>query len=238
MAFGNLKKVVKVFAKHADRKRQAKLNKRQTTQVKRIIGRNEEIKYHTTFYAGQKFGNWDGGVNNYISIIDLSTVAQGQTDSTRIGDQINITSLEMRMQIRQASFGLAGRDETTSRMIIFQYKAQTALTNADIALLLNIGPSEAGAVAEYNSLSVYQHDYTKLFNVLFDHSYAMNDIAGSEKGGLTKVFRVNLKRARKQIRYIAGGTTGIYHIYLCLIGLWPDDKTTATGTVRMFFKDA
>mgnify|MGYP004417261642 CR=1 FL=1 len=245
MPFGNFKgyKLSKQgYLKPA--KKGAPLNVRQKQSVKRIVGGLIETKFSTFQAAAQTFGcNSPALARIYIK--DLTSIAQvaagaAPTDTTRIGDRVTLTKIELRMQSEQRSFA-GSQVGQANRIIIFQYKpvlATSALTNADadISTILAVGPSAAGT-ADYNSLSTYQHDTRNDYHILYDQTFSQVD-NGDFSGIWSKVMRVPLKKAKKSISFIGGSLFGGYHIYIMVIGLAPELVNYFSMNARVYFKDA
>lgn len=206
-------------------------------RVTNVVNRKKETKYHTNLAADDTFGNNDPGTNR-ITLEDLTDVAQSagnSTDTTRIGDQIEIVGLKLKYLL--AFNTSATYNDTVNRVIIFQWKGDEALTTADAFRVLQPGPSAAGT-QDYNSLSHYAHDYRHMVNILYDKSFAMSDSAANPKTLFCDVKNISLKKAKKNIDYLAAGTGGINHIYIMVVGLLPELSSDITYDARIFFKDA
>lgn len=247
MPFGRITKTM--YTKKYDperkyRRKVAPLNKRQKVSVKRMIGNVIETKFTTFQAAAQTFGcNTPALARVYVK--DLTAIAQvaagaAPTDTTRIGDRVTLTKMELRICIEQRAFAGAQVGQT-NRVIIFQYKpviAAAALTNADadVSSILAVGPSAAGT-ADYNSLSPYQHDTRNDYHILWDRSFSQAD-GSYDSGTKTIVMRVPLKRAMKNISFIGGSLFGGHHIYIMVLGLAPELVSYFTMNARVNFKDA
>lgn len=207
-------------------------------KVRRVVNRKKETKYHTNLGAVQTFGNIDP-VTNRAYLNDISDVAQtagASTDTTRIGDQIELTGIKIKYLLSQNVS--AAINDTVNRVIIFQWKGDVALTTAEIGRILQNGPSAAGT-ADLNSLSHYNHDYRHMYTILYDKSFAMSDQGANPKTLFSDVKNIRIKKATKMINYVAGSATaGDHHIYLLVIGLAPELTSTITFDARIFFKDS
>lgn len=185
----------------------AKLNKKQTKQVKQIINKNLELKYYDATLG--PFGQ-----PNTWQISGISSIPQGQTDSSRIGDKLKMTRWQLRVQFDLSGGSLA--DATNHlRFVCFQWKPFTIPVVADI-FNLGLGAAE-------DNFSFYQHDKKANYHILFDREYFLagngfldtNDIASVGCCTSKYVFlSIPLKRAIKQIDYIAGGVTGNNKLYI------------------------
>jgi len=215
--------------------------------VNRIVRRREETKYHSNLRAYQTLGSVFG-VNEYAWCEDLTDVTQSTvaaSDTTRIGDEVEISRLKVKLAIQANDSAVAGVLGGINRVIIFQYKADTpfSVTNrptlAEIGRILAPGPTTL-AGNEFNSLSHFNHDNRGLFNILYDKSFRQMDATHyGDSTIITRSFDVNLKRARKKINYVAGESNeGQYHIYILAVGWYNTEDARLTYNARMYFKDS
>lgn len=172
------------------------------------------------YMLGEKkylYGTVITGTTASGTVTSLSTIAQGDGDSQRDGDQITVSSMEIRgfMYPDQP----AGANNQVFRMIIFQW------------LLSDLTPPVVNDVlllAEYTSL--YNHDKRYQFRILYDKTYSTG--VGSTAAGdyhVTPVsfhFRIN-RGFRRRIQYQGGGTAGTNKIYALLIS---SSDTLAVGS--------
>jgi len=220
-----------------------------TQKVNKIIKRKEESKYHSNLIYQNSFGGTATALGDFCLAEDLTDVAQSagaSSDTTRIGDEVEISRLLVKFQMSQDV--IVGQIGQTNRVIIFQWKPNSlfSVTNrptvAELSQLLAPGPTNTG-VNEYNSLSHFNHDSRSQFNVLYDQSFRQMEagavgVAQSDSVMLTRSFAVNLKRARKKIQYTAGSVNGMYHIWILYLGFYPQLVSAVSHNIRMYFKDA
>lgn len=191
--------------------------------VRKELNKNIETKYYdrastsasgdTVDYSGSAF---------YV----LTTPSQGTTDLTRVGDKVRIRGLHCRMNL------FCGDSTNTMRVILYQYKQASNLIANSVTYLLNgtyVGTAQAPN-------SPYVHDYQKLFNVLYDKTFALDLVSKPE---MSLVFKCPIKYARKEIAFSAGSTDAINHIYLLVIS----DSGAATHpsvqfVTRFYYDDA
>lgn len=183
--------------------RRAKLNKRQTRQVKSIITRGQEKKYWITSQAAV-------GVDFSGTIWDLTLVPQAagaSSDTTRDGDKITFKSMEFRYTIANSGVN------NIMRLIVFQWRSSSIPTAGTV--LQSLGSSNA-------VISSYTHDYHPVVTVLYDKVINLVNVALPIYTGKKMIYG---KKVHKQINYVAASTTvGSYKIYLLAVS----DDGTAT----------
>lgn len=96
------------------------LNKKEKTQVKKMILRSSETKFHSETVSADSIGTVG---NNYT----LSDIGQGDTANTRDGNQILTTGLYQRYIISRTTIAGAA-DDTVLRVIAYIPRASVADT--------------------------------------------------------------------------------------------------------------
>lgn len=144
--------------------------------------------------------------------VDVSSVAQGTTDSTRIGDQLKPTSLRLAYWLNGESFS------SIVRVIVFRWLPDTGLGVPSVANILQHYGSALGV------LSPFIHDTRSQFNILYDKVHKVSNSGGSE---LVHV-DATIKTA-KLIQYNAAGVTGLGRIYAIFI----TDRVLATSCTAL-----
>lgn len=184
-----------------------KLNEREVKQVKRIVGRNEELKYLPTVQA---FAGLPLPTNTW-SFVDLSLVPQGDGDSTRDGDRLKFHDLQFRYQ-----WSSNGGVKDYCRIVIFQWhpnNVPVASPPAANALFLN---GVIGGGADYTSF--YSHDSRQQFKILYDHvvtlTYSVASTTATDIVHFYKTVRIFGKKVNKMMQYVSGSTAGTNHIYV------------------------
>lgn len=184
--------------------------------VKKQINVTKEHKYFDTSFNLQTIpiaGNVD----------QLSTVPQGNTDTTRVGDKILPTSLEMNFQ-----FVAVPADVTNYiRHIVFRWKPNTvSVTPAVASILAYAGTAQSPA-------SPYYHDGRNQFEILYDKMYTFDAY------NITKVIKETVPLARKTVNFVAGGNNGMGHLYqITLSDSGAVAHPTVIGYVRLNYTDA
>jgi len=202
----------------------SRLNKRQASQVKRMIRTNQEYKFISIAAAGQS-------VSSAPTIVRLSSMAQGLGDQDRIGDSIRL----LRFQLR-AHF-VCGDSFNTCRMIIFQWKPMESGFPADSDILLP-GPTSASDI-----LSQYQTDTKPQFSIIYDTVFRLigDGNSGSPFGPasthyINRMFYPKLKK----VQFRAGSSTIMSN---GLFGMFISDSTSSVHpqfafTIKLIYTDA
>jgi len=144
------------------------------------------------------------------SIIDLSAIAQGQTDSTREGDQLTLTSVLFK-HYWQVSTSTGADLYNIGRVIIFQWFPATTPTVGDILFPFGTG---------LEPLGYYYHDTRYNYRILYDSTSTMTQSAVGvyNENSVTRVRSAKiLKFAKNIIQYSAATTTGAYKIWMLAI---------------------
>lgn len=194
--------------------KQKGLNKKEKKQVKSIINQGRENKYLDVLIDASNLAT---GV-----VYSLADVPQGDTDTTRDGDQL----VQRAMRIK----GRALVADTTNqvRMIVFRWKQNTVPVVGDI-----LSASYIGTV--YAPLSPYHHDGRSNFTVLYDKIFHVGTY-NIQKGFDTKWMNL---RNNKQY-FSAGASTSSKH---CIYALVITDSTAVsnpniTFVSRLTFTDS
>jgi len=129
----------------------------------------------------------------------LSSIATGQSDVTRIGDEIRLTKLDI-------GFNMAVGDSTNIlRVLIFQWNLQTTPTDAEVFEDMTSNVTQlCGAVCRDSILA-------RKMRVIKDLRFTLNSI---NEVNIYRRYMLRLDRLRKT-RYIGGSTTlGVGQIWL------------------------
>lgn len=172
------------------------------TYVKKLIAKESETKYFDLLAVSN--------VDASGSLIRLTEVPIGQTDSSRIGDKLTMRAFQFRLQ-----FGVADT-YNVCRVIIFQWYPNTTLSPPSGNSILS---ATLGTLTSF--MSFYTHDYQNQFHILFDRIMYV-DIDRNHQQTITK--KINMKYAKKFINFTAGSIEGSNHLYMLLLS----DSTAAT----------
>lgn len=126
-----------------------KLNKRQLRQVKRVIAVRQELKYLNVTQSGI-------GISNTPSVVLVSGISQGVTDSERDGDRVMLRKIYLRWN------ATGGDTYNFLRFIVFQWKPDNSVGPTATDILLN------GSSGFVDFTSQYNHDKRALFKIMYD----------------------------------------------------------------------
>jgi len=158
------------------------------------LRRDREAKYLTS-----------GGTNvfgttsfTYSSVCD---VPQGTGDSARIGDVLEPFRLHFILHLVRNP-ATSNVDEVI-RIVVFQWKPQFSLQAPTSNVLWKNDPI-ASAVTVF---SEWIKDARSSFIVLFDRRVLMTGLTATTEGARAIAFHVHLRKALKEVQYVAGSTT-------------------------------
>lgn len=221
-------------------KPQPGLNPRQKSQIKRMVSRRQELKYVDT----------NMGTNATVATIGryylLTTVGQGVTDLTRVGDSLNLCgSIDLRGSLTiQLDQNVSSR--CFVRCLIIQdcdyWDFGTGFPT--LAQIFNNGYTGAP-----DWTSMLNHDLRHRFHVLYDKTYklANNYVAGQGLNPQVSVIlnnRILLSKLpvnRKEVSYLAGTNNnmknGIFALFLSDIPAG-NQPPWLNATTRIVFRDS
>lgn len=223
-------------AKGVTKKRNAVLSKNIKDNIKRAIKKEiaPEIKYHSTqvLQADNRLVT-----NGTVSIIDdLCAVGQDITDSKRLGDDIKIKSLEVKLSLESLDTHKSG----SVRVLIFQWHSDSTYMLPTPAYIYM--SSVSGTI---DALSFFNEDIKTAqgITVLYDRLIPISPAGLFDNGGdqISKSIKVPLKWAKKNVKFTNGATTGRDHIFMIINA---DRAGAGTDAVqmkyiaRMHFTDA
>lgn len=172
----------------------AKVSKAVKKYVKHALDANEEDKVYDTNQLNPS--GVAGEVNNSVgSFANLTGMAQGTTNLTRIGNKVNPKSLKVWVQ---GTIGTtAVTSNTTVRTIIFMDHDIEAVQPVLAGVLNNTGGNASNAVIwPYNDDNV-----PKRFTIMLDKTHRLA-IGGNERFSFSHTF------GKKQLRQITFATNG------------------------------
>lgn len=192
-----MSKIVKVSrtVRKGRRRGPTKLNARQKVQVKRLIGNQQELKYFPV-YAGYATVNASGAITKW------SSIAQGDTVTTRDGSEICFREIDLRFTVFPTS--AAVMTGNAFRIIVFQWKPDDAVSTPAVSTILDTAFTQP-------CFSPTRFETRQQFRVLFDRLYRVYN-GGPGAAGV----HVHLRKAAKKMRY-TGGVTGTNMIYVLVI---------------------
>jgi len=208
------------------RKRYAKgrrLNPRMKKQVKMILSKQVETKYHLYSLSA-------GSATTSAALASMTAIPQGDTDITRDGDRLYLKKVYIR------GFIAVGDITNVVRMVVFQWKPATTPTASDVFLT---GPS--GSIDVF---SHYSHDTRQQFKILHDRTFTMIGNGGAPEEPYTPVstrkFSMIISRKfNRQQQFIAGGTTGTNQLYVVYLSdSFASPNPAVTITAKTMFTDS
>jgi len=194
--------------------------------LKQQLENSEELKY-----SFQNSGNLVVVTNvaPYIQTV-MANVAQGVTDSQRVGDRLKIHSLSWRVRLTTV---VPATVQGEVRLLVVQTRASSQLlTFAMIQLLFNEASGNPGP------LSHQSVDYEKEHKILWDSTHYF-DGYGTGIERFVEII-VPMGRCAKQVQYNGGAATcenEIRLIALTNLGAAPNNATL-TGQSFLRFTDA
>jgi len=175
--------------------------------ARKVISAAGEKKYYPTEIPFQT-------VDDAGYIYQLSAVPQGDTDLKRDGDQLTLTSLELRYCWTTGPISTA-QLYGFARMIVFQWFSSDL---ADAPTLNEILGVPTTASLQY--LMSYNHDHRFQFRVLLDRSFKWTNSDSSQynNNSISGPYRSFIKKfAKHKIQYLSGTTLGFNNIYILLV---------------------
>lgn len=162
--------------------------------VRKTIKTQTELHYTDNIAfeapAGTVF-TMPAGISNLLSI------AQGQADTQRIGDEIYLHNLDFRFNIDQPDGGVGATDRFICRIIIFQWLGRYSLAPPSPVAE---GPAVSDILqnsATSPALSPYNHDKRDLYTILYDRSFSTAPDAPLNN----RNFRVRLRKFRHNLKF-------------------------------------
>lgn len=164
------------------------LNKRQRRAVKRLITNRMEIKHFPIYAASTSLAAAP-------SYIQLTAIAQGDTDITRDGIEINLRAIVMRI----AMYPGTSTNGTVGRAILFQWKPDS---NVD-------APAATSILETSQTLDVYAPysvATSQKYKILWDSIFALN------LGAPPIVRKIRVTNMIKKLKYTSAnsGTNQLY----------------------------
>lgn len=200
--------------------------------VKQVMNRRTETKFWDEYEVKYAVG---GAGSNYVQ--DLTLVPQGDTDTTRDGDKLTLTSLKLNYFIDPQSAQL----DHYFRIIILQWHELTAATTPSATSILQNVSTDRDAI-----LSEYTWDYKARFKIMYDRVHYIRPLTTNTGNYCENIptQRISkfIKIPRKTIDYVAGGTNGNHHIFMvafsCAVNGAAGASPYLNYNVRLTYKDS
>jgi len=178
------------------------------------LSEREEHKYAASSETSTGF--------DYSGLLsDLTAIAQGSTDTTRVGDRIRLDSLHF------SFYFTAGDTTNLCRIVLFQWFPPSGSFAPVIGtnLFLTTGSILA-------PISQYLVDFESNFRVLYDKLFYLSTTV--TQSGTIQHIDVR-KFPQRNLQYVAGGTSGSGHLYRLVISdsaAVPNPTICSTWLVR------
>lgn len=215
----------RTFRKRTFKRKGAKLNKRQKVEVKRLITAKEELKFSDTNVAG--------GITTAITPVAMATPTQGNGAVQRVGDDINLRKISLRLNIRGGGAALGVADQfNTVRLIIFRWSqnnAVTAPTQADVL--------QYAAPLSYTSPYNWDAQAQGKVKICYDRAFTFTQGGTQTRVVLHEIFGKKLHG--KVVKYNGGtqqGTNMFYYLVISDSTVIPNPSWD--GYMRMVFSDS
>lgn len=225
------------------------LTKKQVASVKTIAKEvaqvEAELKSYHKLLASQATPVNVDNLNPYIT--ELTSIPQDtvqSTDSVRIGDEVNLRGISVRMYLNN-QLGINNDQDTLWRVIIFQYKSQD---NNPSPLELLTASTANGTSALAGPFSYRNIDYLSIYHVLYDRQH--RTVGSNGQAAIAydyyhqrKYVEINIKMTKyikQKIRFENGTVASTNGIWMFVL----NDNEPATvraqivGTSRILFTDA
>lgn len=178
------------------RRRARNPRKRLATTVKRILGHQQEHK----FYADTSL--CDGAISSAGTLLNYSAlISQGDTDTTRDGDKLNLTKVSFKGTLSVA--------DSTNRMRIIFFRWNNLGTTPTTSYLLEGGSNTAADI-----LRPFRIDTKHYYKIVYDRVFNLSTYRP------TIDFKATIYGKRlggKRVTYLGGGVTGMSHLYCYLV---------------------
>lgn len=144
--------------------------------------------------------------NNTTTVISISDIAVGNTDSTRIGDTVSCTSIDFQVDVAVAS----STTVASFRLILFYWNRDDSGPSLPTIANLLLQPSTTAVVYPIQG---YVRDARKQFTIIKNKTWTM-DVGGN---GLNRIIRIKKSLRNHQIQFTAGSASGTGKVYLALM---------------------
>jgi len=191
----------RVFRRRTVRRRTGrKLNARQRTQVKRIIGKQEEDKFLDVYTGATSIPSGTGAL-----IGPFTNVPQGDTVNGRTGDVIQHRKLECRFQVQSADVVNA------IRIILFKWNYNDSFDTPTAIKIIQDTVTQPW-LSPLTDLSVESNRYTVLMDRLFT-----NFNAGDTNMRVWKSTFFGKRLGKKKAVFNPAAGTGVGNIYMLAV---------------------
>jgi len=201
-------------------------------KVKKLISIQQEHKYFNVLVTPVVGTTW---VLNPFTLIP-----QTNTDIGRSGDRLHMTNVRLRATIIKDPDSDQLQDYV--RIVVFQWRPNNGTVGGIPPTPGQIFLDEPG-LGTPTIRSFYSHDTRRQYSILWDKTYTLSggsllaaSVSASYTDSLVRYLNTSipLKKAAKDIQFIAGSTDGDHHLYVATCGT--DAPGSANPAVRLNFK--
>lgn len=166
--------------------------------VKRVAKSGQESKYIETSGAYTEIA-YDAPL-----VLDVSSIGQGDTISTREGDFIQPSGMRAGIRVQNDY-----TDDAMYRIVIFQWHMDDTPVGTDIL------PVDGASFSGYDMLSDYNFDGRSKFTVLFDtKALPLGNTTSDENVPSVRIHNWRCKKKMRKIQYNGTATSGRNKIYM------------------------
>jgi len=192
--------------------------------IKRTIRAKEEFKFYDQSLNSNTGAtnpvNMQGLTPNTASLNQLTAVVQGASDNTRVGDRLDMTSLDFMVNFKFESAVTAATTAATVRVILLQFLGDTSIAALTSAQVLQ-------TIIFATTYQQPNHDFKPLIKVLYDKVRVINNGANN-----STTFRGRVKPSTKRLQFQNGTTSGRGHLYLLVVA---DNQDNLGGAVEFWY---
>lgn len=179
------------------------LSKVQKTQIKAMLNRKDTISKELK-YIDMSLLNTNTGTT--WNVYNLTVIPQGLLDSNRVGDEVEVKDIELRIRTYVNSSAGVTNASSVLRVVIAQYYEDTTIA------ALTAGEFFSTTTGGSAYLSTYNHDTRRTYKILYDDSMTVN---ATGEASASRVIMV--KPGRKKIRFVGAGNNAEGHIILLTV---------------------
>lgn len=204
------------FKKKTYKKKDTALTDKQKKAVAKIAVKVTEKRVEHKLYIRSLLTQVvSDGAGSYFT--ELTSVPQGDTDSTRDGDELYLKHLDVMIRMSNG-VGINSYGHIVWRVMLFQYKSQD--NTPVISEMLSNSAANVGTVG--GSFSHRNIDYLGVYNVLYDKTFTTHGsngaivMGGYDYADQEKVVKIRcpLKYAKKKIQFENGTSSASNAIWM------------------------
>jgi len=158
----------------ASKAKRGALTSLQRKQVKKLITAKEELKFFDTAAGYTQ-------IDRTGRLTILSNVPQGVAQFNRVGDELEMKYIEVRLNAYYNSLVINTDVEHKLRVILFRWRDDTSVHYPVIGDIVETGGASVGCtVSPYTWATKHQKDFTVLYDKTFSMSHDQGAIIGQK----------------------------------------------------------